>query len=107
MVDCFCILIRSEDNPRVLSSLSATLLGIQKELGTIEVDKWASFTVYDQNPFLYQAKVLEVYSKGERKVYQTTAIADLRGTYSLNIDGTKFWLEIGGTYARTITSSAE
>ncbi|MDR0803185.1 amidohydrolase family protein [Fluviicola sp.] len=82
---------------RSLTIAPATLLGVQKETGTIEAEKWANFIVYDQNPFLYQAKVLEVYSKGERKVFQNLPVADIRGTYSLNIDGTKFFLEIAGT----------
>lgn len=82
---------------RSLTIAPATLLGVQKEIGTIEVDKWANFTVYDQNPFLYQAKILEAYSKGERKVFQNMPIADIRGTYSLNIDGSKFLLEIAGS----------
>ncbi len=82
---------------RSLTIAPATLLGVQKEIGTIEVDKWANFTVYDQNPFLYQAKILESYSKGERKVFQNMPIADIRGTYSLNIDGSKFLLEIAGS----------
>jgi imidazolonepropionase-like amidohydrolase len=82
---------------RSLTIAPATLLGVQKELGTIETDKWANFTVYDQNPFLYKAKVLEVFSKGERKILQNAPISDIRGTYSLNIDGAKFWLEIAGT----------
>ena len=85
---------------RSLTVAPATLLGVQKELGTIEVEKWANFTVYDQNPFLYQAKVLEVFSKGERKVFQNLPLADIRGTYSLNIDGAKYWLEIAGTPAQ-------
>ncbi|WP_341902709.1 amidohydrolase family protein [Fluviicola taffensis] len=82
---------------RSLTIAPATLLGVQKELGTIEIDKWANFTVYDQNPFLFKAAVLEVFSKGERKVYQNAPISDIRGTYSLNIDGAKYWLEINGT----------
>lgn len=82
---------------RSLTVAPAALLGIQKEIGTIEAEKWANFTIYDQNPFLYQAKVLEVYAKGERKVFQNQPIADIRGTYSLNIDGTKFFLDIAGT----------
>lgn len=85
---------------RSLTVAPATLLGIQKELGTIETDKWANFTMYDQNPFLYQAKVLEVFSKGERKIFQNAPITDIRGTYSLNIDGAKYWLEIAGTPAQ-------
>jgi imidazolonepropionase-like amidohydrolase len=82
---------------RSLTIAPATLLGVQKELGSIEIDKWANFTVYDVNPFLYPAKVLDVYSKGERKTFQNPPITDIRGTYSMNVDGTKFWLELTGT----------
>lgn len=86
-----------EDALRSLTTTPATIIGVDAEFGTLETGKWGSFSVYDSNPFLYDAKLIETWSKGERIVKLETVEADLRGTYSMNIDGVKHWLEIKGT----------
>jgi len=86
-----------EDAMRSLTITPATIIGVDAEFGTLEAGKWGSFSIYDSNPFLYDAKLIETWSKGERIVKLETVDADLRGTYSMNIDGTKHWLEIKGT----------
>lgn len=85
------------DALRSLTIAPATILGIQKDVASIETSKWANFTLYDKNPFLFQAKVLELYGKGERKIIEVVPFTDIRGLYSMNIDGQKFWLDIAGT----------
>jgi len=103
-----------EDAIRSLTVTPAAILGVDKELGTLEAGKWASFSIFDANPFLYEAKLTETWTKGERIVKMETPIGDLRGMYSLNIDGTKYFLDIKGTpqkpeakvrFARTINDS--
>lgn len=84
------------DALRALTITPATLLNMQTEIGSIEASKWANFTLYSKNPFLFDAKVLEVFSKGQRKIYDEMPETDIRGTYSLNIDGVKYWLDIKG-----------
>lgn len=86
-----------EDAIRSLTIAPAQLLGLEKSFGTLETDKTASFVLYSQNPFLYTAKVLSVFSSGERTYYGENPEADIRGTYSMNIDGTKYWLELAGS----------
>lgn len=89
-----------EDALRALTTTPAEMLGIQKEFGSIETDKWASFNVFDSDPFLQDAKLVETYVKGERTIVVDLPEADLRGKYSLNIDGTKYFLDITGTAQR-------
>ena len=102
------------DALRSLTTEPARLLGMEKELGTIEEGKWANFSIFDVNPFLYNGQLLETWTKGERIVKMESPAGDLRGVYSLNIDGTKYFLEIKGTpqkpegkvrFERTITDS--
>lgn len=86
-----------DDAIRSLTITPAEFMGLEKEYGTIEPNKKASFILYSDNPFLYQAKVLSVFSDGEITYYGDNPEADLRGTYSLNIDGAKYWLDLAGT----------
>jgi imidazolonepropionase-like amidohydrolase len=86
-----------EDALRSLTVTPATLIGVDQEIGTLEAGKWACFSVFDENPFLYEAKLLETWTKGDRAVKVETIAADIRGAYSMNIDGTKYWMEIKGS----------
>ncbi len=86
-----------EEALRALTINPAKLIGVDSLLGTIEKGKKACFTLYDVNPFLYQAKVLEVYTNGEREVKISIPDVDIRGKYSLNIDGVKYHLSIAGS----------
>lgn len=86
----------AQDALRALTTTPAEILGISSEFGTLEAGKWGNFSVFDANPFLYEAKLIETWSKGERMIKAETVAADIRGTYSMNIEGTKYWLEIKG-----------
>lgn len=86
-----------KDALRALTITPATEIGIAKDFGTIEKGKWASFTIFDVDPFLYDAKVIETVTKGNRAVKFQTPLADIRGNYSLNINGTKYGLELSGS----------
>jgi len=86
-----------QDALRSLTVTPAEIIGVDKELGTLEAGKWASFSVFDANPFLYEAKLAETWTKGDRIVKMETPAGDIRGTYSLNIDGNKYFLDIKGT----------
>lgn len=81
---------------QALTTTPAHLLGMDSLIGTIEKGKKANFTLYDVNPFLQQAKVIEVYTNGEREVKLDIPSIDIRGKYSLNIAGTKYHLTISG-----------
>lgn len=89
-----------DDALRSLTITPAALLGISNEFGTLEKDKWASFSIFDANPFEYEAKLVETWTRGERLVKMETPQTDIRGNYALNIDGTKYLLDIKGSANR-------
>lgn len=75
----------------------AKLLKIDHEFGTIEKGKKASFIIYDNNPFSSNAKLLEAWLLGERKIFATLPKHDIRGKYNLFLNGKKYPLEINGS----------
>lgn len=102
------------DALRSLTTTPASLLGIEKDFGTLETGKWASFSIFESDPFLYEVKLTETWTKGLRIVKQETVTADIRGKYDLKINGTNYDLTIKGSvqkpeatvqFPRTITDS--
>lgn len=85
------------DALKALTTVPAKMMGLEKEYGTLEAGKWAYFTVYEQDPFQYKTQVLESVIRGKREYNASTPDLDIRGNYSLNIEGTKYNLEIKGT----------
>jgi imidazolonepropionase-like amidohydrolase len=83
-----------------LTLIPAKTLGIDSEYGSLDAGKWAYFSVFEQDPFLYKTQVLEIVTKGNRQVKAYSSEADIRGNYSLTVDGTKYILEIKGTVAK-------
>ena len=84
-----------------LTLTPAKILGIEKEFGSLEEGKRASFMVYDANPFetakAGEAQLLESWLLGEQKVYQATQSVDIRGKYNMILDEEYLALTIGGT----------
>lgn len=85
------------DALNALTLQAATFIGMEKEIGSLEKGKYASFSIYDGNPFEENAKLLEVWSLGERNSIQAEEKGEIRGTYNA-ILGTESWqLIIQGT----------
>ena len=84
---------------QALNSLTiepARILNLQKELGTLENGKKASFTIYSANPFEEEAKRLESWLLGTQYMVENVAKQDVAGRYNILIDGKQFPLEITG-----------
>jgi imidazolonepropionase-like amidohydrolase len=81
-----------------LTVYPAKIIGKEKEIGTLESGKLASFSMYSANPFLDKDAVLvEVWQQGQRREVQTVLKTDVRGNYNVKL-GTKFYsLRIEGT----------
>lgn len=88
--------LSQEEALRALTENPARVLGIDKELGTLEMGKLASFCVYDTNPLSEEATLLESWISGEQTIIQSAPIHDVRGKYNLNIGNLRFPIEIGG-----------
>ncbi|MCD6510268.1 MAG: amidohydrolase [Thermoprotei archaeon] len=50
----------------IITKRNATILGIQDRLGTLEAGKWASFVLWNGDPFSLEAYPVEVYAEGKR-----------------------------------------
>lgn len=85
-----------EDALRSLTLTPAKILGVEKEYGSLETGKFASFSVFDQDPFQYKTKLMETWVLGERIVKQDAPLFDIRGTYNLAVNGTNYELKVKG-----------
>jgi len=84
----------------------AKMLQIDSEIGTLENGKKASFTIYSSDPFTSSdAKLIESWTLGEQKIFESIDKLDIAGRYNILIDGKQFPLEItggNGTYTAKI-----
>lgn len=80
-----------------LTTEPARMLQIEKEFGSLEKNKKASFSIYSSDPFLGDGKLLEAWMLGEQKIVEFMPKHDVAGKYNIVIDGKRFPLEISGS----------
>lgn len=85
-----------EDALNALTLHPAKIIGEDEHVGTLEPGKFASFIVYDENPFLKSANVMESWMMGQQKVHAISVNNHLAGKYNLIINEKKFPIEIKG-----------
>jgi len=81
-----------------LTLAPARYFQLEEQMGSLEVGKLASFSVFDRDPFLYEnAALLESWSLGYAMTHTVLNDIEIRGTYSLSIAGkTGYYLTIEG-----------
>lgn len=80
------------------TEIPATMLGIADKVGTLDKGKLANFLITSDKLFSGSNIVFENWVQGKRFVVNRINTTDLRGTYSLNIDGqAPLVLKIAGT----------
>eukprot|EP01118_Nematostelium_gracile_P011724 TRINITY_DN4209_c0_g1_i5.p1 TRINITY_DN4209_c0_g1~~TRINITY_DN4209_c0_g1_i5.p1 ORF type:complete len:1007 (-),score=249.53 TRINITY_DN4209_c0_g1_i5:112-3132(-) len=80
------------------TEIPATMLGISDKVGTLNKGKLANFLITSDKLFNSSNIVFENWVQGKRFVVNRINTTDLRGTYSLNIDGqSPLVLKIAGT----------
>ena len=80
------------------TEIPATMLGIADKVGTLDKGKLANFLITSDKLFSVSNIVFENWVQGKRFVVNRINTTDLRGTYSLNIDGqAPLVLKIAGT----------
>jgi imidazolonepropionase-like amidohydrolase len=89
--------LTASDALNALTLEPAKLLKIEKDFGTLEKGKKASFTIFDKNPFEGEAKVMEAWILGEQQIFETTIEHDIRGKYNVSIENTQYPIEITGS----------
>ena len=80
-----------------LTAVPASFLGKSKDIGTVESGKYASFSIYDSDPFENKtAQINAVCLKGEMVELNPFNSISLAGAYDLNIDGLRRRLVLTG-----------
>ena len=83
-----------------VTEIPAAMLGVSDKVGSIEKGKLANFLITSDNLFKTGNIIFENWVQGKRYVVSKMDVTDLRGTYSLNIDGIgAALLKITGTAA--------
>lgn len=72
----------------------AKAIGMEKELGTLEAGKMASFSVYSSNPFREDAELLETWTAGHPKVVKEATLDGIQGNYRVLVDEKTYAIEI-------------
>jgi imidazolonepropionase-like amidohydrolase len=90
------------ENQALLSvtEIPAAMLGVSDKVGSIEKGKMANFLITSDNLFKTGNIIYENWVQGKRFVVSKMDVADVRGTYAMNIDGIgSALLRITGTAA--------
>ncbi len=85
-----------DDALNALTLEPAKLIGVDKTMGSLEKGKFASFIVYNKNPFLESAKILETWMLGNQDVQGVEANSEIAGEYNLIIEEKKLPISIAG-----------
>lgn len=72
----------------------AKTIGLEKELGTLEIGKVASFSVYSSNPFREEADLLEIWTLGQPKIVKESALDGLSGNYRVLVEDKTYSVDI-------------
>ena len=89
--------LKVSDAIDALTITPATILGIEKDFGSLEEGKKASFMIYDSNPFENEAQLLESWILGEQKIHQISQTVDVRGKFNMVLDEEYLTLIISGS----------
>lgn len=82
---------------QVLNALTATpakTIGLEKELGSLEVGKIASFSIYNANPFEKEAELMEVWTYGQPKIYKESPVEGIEGSYRILVEQRSYNVDI-------------
>ena len=80
-----------------LTTQPAKLMEYTNLAGSLEEGRYASFSIYSDNPFQKEAKLLESWVMGTQIVHETTNEEDIAGKYNLLINDRKFKFELSGS----------
>jgi imidazolonepropionase-like amidohydrolase len=80
-----------------LTTVPATILGKQNELGTLNSGAYANFLITSGEIFDSKTTLYENWVKGHRNILQSMSTKDITGDYTFTAGGKTYDLSIGGT----------
>ena len=97
--------VQKQEILKALTETPATFIAQDENIGTLEKNKVASFTVFNSDPFENKkAKANEIWLKGERKQLSVFQEIEISGSYHLNRSDARFILEFSGPSNRKSVS---
>lgn len=89
--------LSASDAMAALTTVPASWLGLGAQVGTLEVGKYASFSVFSADPFAFEAQLLETWNLGEARFWKVQNTTNLLGTYSVKLPDTTYELVVSGS----------
>jgi imidazolonepropionase-like amidohydrolase len=83
-IDCG---LKADDALAAVTTIPASIVGMEKQLGTIETGKIANIILTDGDLFSNKSKIRETWIDGVRYKVQSLPETDIRGTWSFNAPG--------------------
>lgn len=72
----------------------AKTIGLDKEIGTLEAGKTASFSVYSANPFIEEADLLEIWTLGQPAILKESVLDGIQGSYHVLVENKTYTVDI-------------
>ncbi len=79
-----------------LTTIPATILGKQQEIGTLDKGKWANFLITSGELFGAETVLYENWVQGAKNVINDMNIKEIAGKYNLSLNNTNYTLKITG-----------
>ncbi|MEX1190847.1 MAG: amidohydrolase family protein [Brumimicrobium sp.] len=80
-----------------LTSVPAEIFKLNKDLGSLEEGKLASFSIFNKDPFKYKdAELHESWSIGKQHIINKPAEVDVRGEFRINFNDKTYLITIDG-----------
>jgi len=93
--------VKKNEVLKSLTETPANFIGQESNMGSLEKNKLASFSVFSADPFIDEAaKVNEVWLMGQRKEISPYQRISVRGSYNVNRGNSELLLEVSGTNNR-------
>lgn len=89
------------DALKALTTNPAQILGIEKQVGTLEKGKIANFIISSNNIFLKDSKIYEVHILGKKYIVNAIPEYDMQGNYAFSLLNKNYKLRIKGEMTRS------
>ncbi len=83
-----------------LTIIPATMIGMQSQLGTLDVNKMANFIITNGKLFNEKTVLFQNWVRGKQYIIKEDGFVDYNGTYDMDVNGEKYKLILTGDPAK-------
>jgi imidazolonepropionase-like amidohydrolase len=92
--------LSEQDALKALTSTPAKIIGMSKEIGSLEKGKIANFIITSGNLFASDNTIYENWVQGKRHIVTDPNTIDIRGQYDINLDNHIYPLKVEGSLSK-------